>query len=634
MARSPYRTSERSPHRTSRKRSPIPSPRRGRDEPARGRAARHRSADGTSSRAQYDSNQHRNRNDDFVTPRFKRKTNGEDYVIPKKPRKLNFDDSRGKSDDEGKTLKEVTEKQKKEMRKQSEEITDLKHQIEVKADSLKAKDGKLKRLEKEDAEQKDLMNKIKEENTKLKKKSELKDKTIQKTVDLELKNKKLARELKVAKDEIDDLKSELTTKSRDARCDATKKMSEDIKKIRKERNEASKDRERYRKERDEAKEELEKSINSLKDTKEDLEKLEETKEKMRIERDWFKHQQSAMEELEKSLEEMKIQRDESERLLRNKANEWNKKEKEMAEGFAKIGLTDQKKSKSKHSISSDDEKEEEPSDNDDREEEPSDNDDREEEPSDNDENSTYIVEDIHYEDKSQTTNSNNLLIEGDEVVSQKDMFETASLEVVLHSDEEFPDDTKDVKNYEVKYYKKPSSCLSIGIKPPSKYLSKHFKPVVTSLNNRIMFISCGDMKTNHTPDPRYKGTACCGLSPACSIKWVEGDQISRVFILGSNTHPNDLTEVWCCTHHNKASVEGFLLQTQYIAMRHKAGYRQNAATEVGGKIDEKEDYNDGEEVDDNKDKDDLSGVKPLKQVHRLSRTKGKKAGSKSTSNEK
>ena len=52
------------------------------------------------------------------------------------------------------------------------------------------------------------------------------------------------------------------------------------------------------------------------------------------------------------------------------------------------------------------------------------------------------------------------------------------------------------------------------------------------------------------------------VKPFCKNIWGEGTMIAKLYILGTENHPNNETERWCCVHHSVASGTGFLLQTQ------------------------------------------------------------------------
>ena len=87
-----------------------------------------------------------------------------------------------------------------------------------------------------------------------------------------------------------------------------------------------------------------------------------------------------------------------------------------------------------------------------------------------------------------------------------------------------------------------------------------FKPTPVSLNNRIVFISIDSDVASNT-----QGKKGCGLFPACRIFWKQNSQIAKVrILLGSTGQVKE--DVWACKHHNDASMNGYVLQTQTYDM--------------------------------------------------------------------
>ena len=136
----------------------------------------------------------------------------------------------------------------------------------------------------------------------------------------------------------------------------------------------------------------------------------------------------------------------------------------------------------------------------------------------------------------------------------QDMFDS----VIFASDEEWADDFTRINNVEVFNYKNPKDCAAKSLKAPLKYTNGQFKPVICSLNNLVNFIAVDAYSTQH--DVNKKGS--CGLKPICKNIWGDGTMIAKLYILGTENHPNNETERWCCVHHSVASGTGFLLQTQ------------------------------------------------------------------------
>ena len=523
MPRSPYRHSERSPARQEDDARTPSRDRRGELDRNRKSRDSHYIDRPSGSKSQSECNRERKSSGsstkkmDFKTPSQKRKPE-DDYKIPKRPRKLRF----GNDTDEEKDNKKV------------DEIEDLENQ--------------LKEL-KSDARKKDL------ELAKLRKKATLKEKTIQKTEDLEGRNRKIWRENASLKTEIADLKIELEScqsklrRSGESNTNISKKTSDDLTRLRKERDST-------KKELNDAKEDLKATKDSLKLARDETKLLAkerdhaknaskefgDTLDRVRGEREQLKKTRRVTEDLENELSQMRICKEEAENNLQSRAREWFRKEKELQEKLASLEIDDEDlKVRKLDKIASSDE---------------------EENP-----NSTYCI----VPEESQTVSSDE-----ENAPDTQDLLE--SEEFILPSDEEFPDDTKEIKNYEIRNYKNPKSCLATGMKIPAKYLSKEFKPSVTTLNNRVIFVSAGSLKTTHNDE--YKSG--CGLSPACNIKWSVGTSISRVYIFGCVSHPYNNKEVWCCSHHNDASRDGVQLQTQHIAMKHRAGghHKLGSDTEV------------------------------------------------------
>ena len=578
MPRSPYRYSERTP--ASRDGDARPPSRDRRGEQERNRKSRvsnyvdRPSGSRAVSSSQSDSSRERkspaslSKKMDHKTPAQKRKPEDE-YKIPKRPRKLRFE--HGNSEE-----------------KETKKADEFEDQIKELKSDVRKKDQELAQL---------------------RKKANLKEKTIQKTEDLEGRNKKLLRENTNMKTEIADLNNELEyskvklKQSGESNTNISKKTSDDLARLRKERDSS-------KKELADIKEDLKATKDSLKltrdenkllakerdDARNDLKEVEDNLGRVRGERELLKKTRRASDDLETQLSQMKICKEEAENVLQSRTREWFRKEKELLEKLASLDIDCEGSQESKH-------------------EDNGSADDAEVEA-----NSTYCIE----PEVTQVVSSD----EEETPDTQKDLFESQDL--ILPSDEEFPDDTKEIKNHEVRNYRNPVSCLSTGMKTPAKYHNKEFKPVVTSLNNKVMFVSAGSIKTPHNDE--YSNS--CGLSPACNIKWSPGTFISRVCIIGSVSHPFNNKEVWCCTHHNEASIAGVRLQTQLIGMKHRAGRQLKPVTatkDTGSPVLEDDD----EEVK-------VGGVKALgkeeipvkKTTSKLSLRKSKKDGTRSSSSSK
>ena len=113
-----------------------------------------------------------------------------------------------------------------------------------------------------------------------------------------------------------------------------------------------------------------------------------------------------------------------------------------------------------------------------------------------------------------------------------------SLNVIIHSDDEFPDETEAVNNFTVKNFYTPKHCASNGVKTPSKYVTDLFKPTVCTLDNMVVFVSIGGYVGKHKA--KFNSPTRCMLSPICDIKWAAGDSFGRVLVLESPNHPKNV----------------------------------------------------------------------------------------------
>ena len=150
--------------------------------------------------------------------------------------------------------------------------------------------------------------------------------------------------------------------------------------------------------------------------------------------------------------------------------------------------------------------------------------------------------------------TSNKLEDSQTLICSPKMFDS----VVLASDEEIADGCTRVNNIEVMIYKNPLDCSSTNIVAPKQYTGKFFMPSVCSLNNKINFVATNDKSTPHN----HNIESFCGLQPHCSVKFDVGTMISKVFIIETISRQKNEEEVWCCSHHSRASVLGFKLQTQ------------------------------------------------------------------------
>jgi hypothetical protein len=131
----------------------------------------------------------------------------------------------------------------------------------------------------------------------------------------------------------------------------------------------------------------------------------------------------------------------------------------------------------------------------------------------------------------------------------------------LDSEEEFADEQFDVGRTIVSNFKKDKvkETLASGVKVPVGLFEKDskFKAVPVSLNNKLVFIATSSNEGSHSGDKRI-----CSLTPACNIFWNTGAKISLVKILACDLKEVPVKEMWACSHHSRASVQGYGLQTQ------------------------------------------------------------------------
>ena len=119
-----------------------------------------------------------------------------------------------------------------------------------------------------------------------------------------------------------------------------------------------------------------------------------------------------------------------------------------------------------------------------------------------------------------------------------------------------------VGNHLVYNVKNAKDSIAVGAKLPLKIVKETKGFAATSLNNRIIFIATNaKSRSNHNP---AKGSSVCGLTPVCTRRWVVGDPIAKVLIIGCDWHPMNETEQWVCTHHQDASLHGNNLQMQKV----------------------------------------------------------------------
>ena len=462
MARSPYRNSERFSNWRSSGADLSPSDRNRRGERSPVRVEQRRRSmrgDGATSRAsQSVSSGGLGHARQFnKTPTQKRKPH-EETECPDRPRKMKYDSTANVTDDE-------------------DELSSLKTKLKGLQADIKEKDHELIRL---------------------KKKADLKKKTLEKTEDLEVRNKVLLkeilflkRELKGLREEIDDVEAPKKDAKEGSKLDDAK----DMKRIRKERDDALLEKGKAVKMKDEA-------IDSLEAGRKEIETLKKSLTRVRGERDSFKNYTGSLGELETELEAIKLDKDEALKDLENKSKEWKVKEVQLNNLISKLAVEDPIVNKN-----------------------------------DSDGNDGEFIPD-----------------------SQHSAAIIEDSDIVIHSDDEFPDEESELREFSIKNYKAPKYCASNGIKTPDKFINDVFKPVVCSLNNQVQFISTGGYKGTHKP--KFNTPARCMLFPVCDVKWIDGDYFGRVVILESPNHPKDGSEVWVCYHHNAASIAGNKLQVQ------------------------------------------------------------------------
>ena len=531
MARSPFRKSEKSPAREydEDEKSPVKRGRRDDRSPVdhSGRADRANPRNGRpgSSRGRGQSGSARrgyntassSRKSELKTPPTKRKSSNSSDNYPKRPKKLKYD-SPDYTDDEEEVAPPT--------------LTSLKDKVKTQTKLLREKEIELSRI---------------------RRKADLKEKTIQKTVDLEKRNKGLLAEIALLKDENQKHRDDKSKADRDG-VNTNKKTAENLIRTRRELDEVKdslkEKEEALKRARDgsntnkKTAENLVRTRRDLDDARESLKSMEDNLKRVRKERDQLRNTKNKMELLEIELLNMRISKEETEDELKTREKEWLMKEKSLEDKISKLYIEDNE------------------------DEERKSNEEGTEAPKEQEEN---------MKDSRDTSKDEDVVKHGGNKdwarvqAESQDMFNDS--EVILASDDEFPDFAERIDKYEIKNFKSPKYCATKGLKGPEKYSKGIFKPTPCTLNNRVIFISAGSTTVPHKPKSNYN--SFCGLSPTCSIKWTAGTYIARVCIFETVNHPKNNKEVWCCSHHNQASMDGIQLQTQAIARRHSAGSGNN-----------------------------------------------------------
>ena len=165
-----------------------------------------------------------------------------------------------------------------------------------------------------------------------------------------------------------------------------------------------------------------------------------------------------------------------------------------------------------------------------------------------------VVESMETEDLTQNQDDASApedVLGKDSKISQ----EFADIEAIFSSEVDFEDDKFYIGRHVIRNFLDPKSAISKEVSVPNKC-----KPTPVSLNNRIVFISIGSGVASNT-----QGKKGCGLFPACRIFWKQISQIAKVrILLGATGQVKE--DVWACKHHNDASMNGYVLQTQTYDM--------------------------------------------------------------------
>ena len=455
-----------------------------------------------------------------LPPRFSRDSSDDDsngkagYTTPRK-RKIQEDLGRAPKKGKGHHKKESTDDE--------EDFKDTNVMKELKDD--------VKRLQEElDTKGLDLLNKDKE-ILKLKKKAELKQKTVDKSMDLERRNKKLVKEVSDLKSDLEIEKLVVKNAGKN-QLEGDQTMKNDLKRIREERDELKQSLKRIRNERDEL-------------------RISFKKEKATIER-MKKENESSEERIKKEIEKQE--------RIKKKNEAWEEKVKDLEHKITSMtidALNGPKKLDVSSRTSSDDDLDVKIK---------SLKIDEKRETVTQSEDDDHSEEDLTKEESEEEKGPETPAI-GDQTFCVEDSTKIGDSEdIFLASDTEFEDSNIRIGNSVVQNYIKPKYSAASGISTPSKYISQNFKPVVTTINNSIIFVAVSGSKGKHNP---ANGNGFCGLSPECNIKWNENSPIGQVFIFDSIHHPNNLKERWVCWHHVEASMSGTKLQIQNLARKRK-----------------------------------------------------------------
>ena len=468
------------------------------------------------------------------------------------PKKARVIPRKEATDDEGET--NSVDDLKVKVRKLNEELKDAKSEVDVKAQEIVNKDIEI---------------------MKLRKKAELKLKTVEKSNDLERRNKKLLKEIADLKSDLEIEK--LVVKHNDRNDD--RKMSDDLKRIRKERDDLK---------------------NSLKKEKENATNLKEKIEDYKV---------TANNAMEKNL------------VMKKENREWALKVNCLENQLANLqidALNGTKVGETSDNQESDDENVNK-------------SDDENVNKMENQVKSLDISNDETEEDVCPKNSENDDAVEGEDHEIKPDSNQTFIVEetleplennesedIILASDQEFEDENFRVGNTEVMNYKNPKYAASNNVDAPSKYINKEFKPVATTLNNSIIFTAVNKTKLKHNPS---QGSGHCGLSPDCSIKWTENSNFGRVFIFDSINHPSNMTEKWACWHHIQASVSGVKLQIQKFVRKRTLEHEKKVEIARDAK---KEDNDEKTKPNADETKPSYVDGDPKPARNRLTRSRGRK----------
>ena len=147
-----------------------------------------------------------------------------------------------------------------------------------------------------------------------------------------------------------------------------------------------------------------------------------------------------------------------------------------------------------------------------------------------------------------------------DVKAKEDLYADYNIEDCPTDEEWETISRKNVGNFIVYNHTNAKESRSRTVSLPKRVIAAAKRFTMTSMGNRAMFIVLNSRSVSkHNPK---NGTSFCGLSPACSIKWKEGDPIAMVFLFDVPENPLNETEIWVCKHHSDACIEGVNLQTQ------------------------------------------------------------------------